>query len=132
MRVERSADVQPPKAIVNSAQLEKELCRMFANAVMFNPDPQRGFAAGFRFSGSGRKRKRRRLGDGNYDGEDEDEGEEESGEEDEGEDVDMLDDGEGDAGEGEDGGGSFVRDAREMFEDVERAVAAWRAVGEGE
>ncbi|KAF2446756.1 hypothetical protein P171DRAFT_383584, partial [Karstenula rhodostoma CBS 690.94] len=27
----------PPKAIVNSAQLEKELMRMFVNAVMFNP-----------------------------------------------------------------------------------------------
>jgi hypothetical protein len=29
-------DVVPPKAIVNSAQLEKELMRMFVNAVMFN------------------------------------------------------------------------------------------------
>jgi hypothetical protein len=32
-----SEDVIPPKAIVNSAQLENELMRMFANAVMFNP-----------------------------------------------------------------------------------------------
>jgi len=32
-----SKDLVPPKAIVNSAQLEKELMRMFANAVMFNP-----------------------------------------------------------------------------------------------
>lgn len=31
-----SAEVVPPKAIVNSAQLEKELMRMFVNAVMFN------------------------------------------------------------------------------------------------
>lgn len=31
-----TADVMPPKAIVNSAQLEKELMRMFVNAVMFN------------------------------------------------------------------------------------------------
>jgi hypothetical protein len=31
-----SADVVPPKAIVNSGQLEKELMRMFVNAVMFN------------------------------------------------------------------------------------------------
>lgn len=31
-----SSDVTPPKAIVNSAQLEKELMRMFVNAVMFN------------------------------------------------------------------------------------------------
>lgn len=29
-------DFQPPKAIVNSDQLEQELMRMFANAVMFN------------------------------------------------------------------------------------------------
>lgn len=32
-----SEDVIPPKAIVNSAQLENEIMRMFANAVMFNP-----------------------------------------------------------------------------------------------
>ncbi|KOC13155.1 hypothetical protein AFLA70_16g005421 [Aspergillus flavus AF70] len=33
--------------IVNSAQLEKELIRMFTNAVMFNPLPQRGFGPAF-------------------------------------------------------------------------------------
>ncbi|KAL5340761.1 hypothetical protein BJX70DRAFT_360317 [Aspergillus crustosus] len=43
----RTEEVIPPKAIVNSAQLEKELIRMFANAVMFNPVPQRGFGPGF-------------------------------------------------------------------------------------
>lgn len=32
-----SEDLAPPKAIVNSGQLEKEVMRMFANAVMFNP-----------------------------------------------------------------------------------------------
>ena len=32
-----TADNVPPKAIVNAAQLEKELMRMFVNAVMFNP-----------------------------------------------------------------------------------------------
>jgi hypothetical protein len=32
-----SVDLVPPRAIVNSAQLERELMRMFANAVMFNP-----------------------------------------------------------------------------------------------
>ncbi|KAF2263201.1 hypothetical protein CC78DRAFT_534204 [Lojkania enalia] len=31
-----TTDVIPPKAIVNSAQLERELMRMFVNAVMFN------------------------------------------------------------------------------------------------
>ncbi|KAI6786393.1 hypothetical protein KC335_g19395, partial [Hortaea werneckii] len=35
--LERSIDLLPPKAIVNAAQLEKEVYRMFANAVMFNP-----------------------------------------------------------------------------------------------
>jgi hypothetical protein len=32
-----SEDLIPPKAIVNPSQLEKEVMRMFANAVMFNP-----------------------------------------------------------------------------------------------
>ena len=32
-----SEDLIPPRGIVNSTQLEKELMRMFANAVMFNP-----------------------------------------------------------------------------------------------
>jgi hypothetical protein len=32
-----SEDLVPPKSIVNSGQLEKEVMRMFANAVMFNP-----------------------------------------------------------------------------------------------
>lgn len=30
-------DYSPPKSIVNASQLEKELMRMFVNAVMFNP-----------------------------------------------------------------------------------------------
>jgi hypothetical protein len=37
VELERSADLMPPKAIVNGAQLEKELLHMLANAVMFNP-----------------------------------------------------------------------------------------------
>jgi len=37
IEVERSVDILPPKGIVNAAQLEKEVMRMFANAVMFNP-----------------------------------------------------------------------------------------------
>jgi hypothetical protein len=32
-----SEDLIPPRGIVNSAQLEKEVMRMFSNAVMFNP-----------------------------------------------------------------------------------------------
>ncbi|EME48619.1 hypothetical protein DOTSEDRAFT_67604 [Dothistroma septosporum NZE10] len=37
IELERTVDLIPPKAIVNGAQLEKELMRMFANAYMFNP-----------------------------------------------------------------------------------------------
>jgi hypothetical protein len=37
VELERSADLMPPKAIVNGAQLEREVLHMLANAVMFNP-----------------------------------------------------------------------------------------------
>ncbi|KAF9878893.1 hypothetical protein CkaCkLH20_03793 [Colletotrichum karsti] len=37
-----SDDLVPPKSIINSAQLERELFHMFANAVMYNPNPSRG------------------------------------------------------------------------------------------
>ncbi|KHN98300.1 Bromodomain protein [Metarhizium album ARSEF 1941] len=37
-----SEDLVPPKGIVNSAQLERELVHMFCNAIMYNPDPDRG------------------------------------------------------------------------------------------
>ncbi|KAL1954397.1 hypothetical protein VTO42DRAFT_1212 [Malbranchea cinnamomea] len=43
----KTADIVPPKAIVNSSQLEKELIRMFANAVMFNPTPDQTFGPSF-------------------------------------------------------------------------------------
>ncbi|CAG8984179.1 hypothetical protein HYALB_00008181 [Hymenoscyphus albidus] len=38
-----SEELVPPKGIINNAQLEKELMRMFANAIMYNPDPDAGF-----------------------------------------------------------------------------------------
>ena len=37
-----SADLVPPRGIINSSQLECELVHMFANAVMYNPDSHRG------------------------------------------------------------------------------------------
>lgn len=37
VELDRTIDLIPPKAIVNGAQLEREIMRMFANAVMFNP-----------------------------------------------------------------------------------------------
>jgi hypothetical protein len=40
-----SEDLVPPKGIVNYEQLDKELNRMFANAIMFNADPERGLGA---------------------------------------------------------------------------------------
>ncbi|KAL9611277.1 MAG: hypothetical protein Q9167_004074 [Letrouitia subvulpina] len=75
--VPKTPDVMPPKGIVNGGQLEKEICRVFADAVMFNREVS---AAG---KGRGTKKA----------------GEEVRG---------------------------VVGDAREMFEDVERMVKAWR------
>jgi hypothetical protein len=40
-----SEDLIPPRGIINYAQLEKELMRMFSNAIMFNADPDRGLGA---------------------------------------------------------------------------------------
>ncbi|KAK5997971.1 hypothetical protein PT974_00339 [Cladobotryum mycophilum] len=37
-----SDDLVPPKGIINSAHLERELVHMFCNAIMYNPDPDRG------------------------------------------------------------------------------------------
>ena len=37
VELERSTELMPPKAIVNAAQLEREVMRMFANAILFNP-----------------------------------------------------------------------------------------------
>lgn len=42
-----SEDLIPPKGIVNNAQLEKELMRIFSNAIMFNHDPHRSFGKAF-------------------------------------------------------------------------------------
>ncbi|KAF7594064.1 hypothetical protein BBP40_010201 [Aspergillus hancockii] len=56
LMLQKTEDVIPPKGIVNSAQLEKELIRMFANAVMFNPVPQRGFGPGFPMTSDGGSR----------------------------------------------------------------------------
>lgn len=47
-----SEDLVPPRAIINSAQLERELVHMFANAIMYNLDPNRGPGPAF-MKGSG-------------------------------------------------------------------------------
>ncbi|KAI9820792.1 MAG: hypothetical protein M1827_005163 [Pycnora praestabilis] len=90
-----SSDVVPPKGIINSAQLEKELMRMFANAVMFNPDPDRGVGPAFE------ERDREVQGD---------KGDEPLG-----------------PANNEEEEGGVIKDTREMFENVEKSVAHWRA-----
>ncbi|ORY64348.1 uncharacterized protein BCR38DRAFT_212498 [Pseudomassariella vexata] len=42
-----STDLVPPKGIINIAQLERELVHMFANAVMYAADPERGVGPAF-------------------------------------------------------------------------------------
>ncbi|KAL1892697.1 hypothetical protein Cpir12675_004429 [Ceratocystis pirilliformis] len=52
-----SEDLVPPRGIINSEQLERSLVHMFCNAVMYNPDPDRGpgpaFLAGANHGGNG-------------------------------------------------------------------------------
>lgn len=42
-----SRDLVPPRGIINIAQLERELVHMFANAIMYAPDPARGLGPTF-------------------------------------------------------------------------------------
>ena len=99
--IPESPDVIPPKGIVNSGQLEKELMRMFANAVMFNPDlpTKRGFGPAFRT-------RQRTAEPGTTFDEDREETEE-------------VIKGKQDV--------SVVKDTREMFETVEKSVSDWRS-----
>ena len=99
--IPETPDVIPPKGIVNSAQLEKELMRMFANAIMFNPDLPSNRGVGFA------SRTWRRIREGVS------------------EDV-VDDDEEEEAVKGKQDV-SVVKDTRDMFEAVERNVREWRA-----
>ncbi|KAL8666458.1 MAG: hypothetical protein Q9202_001481 [Teloschistes flavicans] len=99
----KTDDIVPPKGIVNSVQLEKEVMRMFANAVMFNPDPHRSLV-GPAYSTRAKTKERHIPPHLTDQEEDEDE-------------ADVVRE--------EDGG--VVKDAREMFEDVDRVVGEWRA-----
>ncbi|KAK4238834.1 hypothetical protein C8A03DRAFT_14745, partial [Achaetomium macrosporum] len=38
----RTEELVPPRSIINSSQLDRELAHMFANAIMYNPDPHHG------------------------------------------------------------------------------------------
>lgn len=71
--MDKTPDIVPPKGIVNSAQLEKEVCRIFANAVMFNPDPKHGLGPAFR-TRSKRLAKGEQLHDNEDDAVEEDDG----------------------------------------------------------
>ena len=63
LMLQKTEDFVPPKGVVNSAQLEKELIRMFANAIMFNPIPQRGFGPAFPMSSDRGSRESTQVGD---------------------------------------------------------------------
>jgi hypothetical protein len=101
-----SEDLVPPKAIVNSAQLEMELVRIFANAVMFNPLPssERGFGRSLRLRRNGGDVALRHHDD------DDDEG------------VESPDSDESGSSEA----GGIISDTREMFEDVMAMLGKWR------
>ena len=49
-----SEDLVPPKGIINYSQFEKELMRMFANAIMFSADPNRALSR--RLQGMGKEK----------------------------------------------------------------------------
>lgn len=42
-----SEDLTPPKGIINSGQLEREVMHMLSNAIMYNPDPDKGVSREF-------------------------------------------------------------------------------------
>ena len=42
VRLPISEELVPPKGIINSSQLDRELAHMFSNAIMYNPDPYHG------------------------------------------------------------------------------------------
>ncbi|KAJ5172853.1 hypothetical protein N7492_005446 [Penicillium capsulatum] len=64
----KSEDLMPPKGIVNSAQLEKEFIRMFANAIMFNPVPERGLGPAFTLINERGSRESTQSGEGDDEG----------------------------------------------------------------
>ena len=121
--VKKTEDLMPPKGIVNSGQLEMELCRMFANAVMFNPLPtaERGVGRSLRLRKNGGDIKQ------TIKHEREDEDEDEDGDEAEATEGEGSETSTSETESGSEGGG-IIADAREMFEDVSKSVARWREV----
>lgn len=104
--IPETPDVVPPKGIVNSAQLEKELMRMFANAIMYNPDLPTNWGIGPAF----RSWLAPTANGANVCWMDEvTDGEE---------DAEVVEKGKEDV--------SVVKDTREMYEAVEPRVSEWR------
>ncbi|EXJ77282.1 hypothetical protein A1O3_10440 [Capronia epimyces CBS 606.96] len=99
--VKASEDLVPPRGIVNPSQLEMELVRMFANAIMFNPLPSsdRGFGRSLRL--------RKDQPDKHSDGDTSD------------------DSASSEQGTRPDEGG-IISDTREMFEGVLAQIRKWR------
>ncbi|MCJ1350079.1 MAG: hypothetical protein MMC33_000060 [Icmadophila ericetorum] len=128
--LEVNKDVIPPKGIVNSEQLEKEICRIFSNAVMFNPDSKRGVGPAFHTRAKAKVlaekkamakvarmlRRSATVGTHDSDAED-DEDEEDKDDEDE----------DGGASQEEEEEAGLVHDTREMFEAVEQSLTNWRS-----
>ncbi|KAL9126704.1 MAG: hypothetical protein Q9217_004284 [Psora testacea] len=111
--VPESEDLIPPKGIVNAGQLEKELMRMFANAVMFNPDvaENRGIGPAFRT--------RQRLREGKSHADETADGTSQTG----GGDGPRFEIGVAAPVEG-----AVVKDTREVARDAQETFARWRAV----
>ena len=106
--IPETEEVVPPKGIVNSAQLEKELLRIFANAVMFNPElaENRGLGPAFRT----RAKTLEEHESGSHEDEDAEAARFEIG-------VARPVD------------GAVVKDTRKMCADVEEAFDEWRGIG---
>lgn len=125
--VSKTEDLTPPKGIVNSAQLEMEFMRVFANAVMFNPLPpsERGVPPELKKQKDSTNHRLRSCKSRSKE----------------------SDDAGGGGGNGEDDGavaevvekkgyaveeeGGIIHDTREMFASVEKAVLQWRSVEQG-
>ena len=101
--IPETPEVVPPLGIVNSTQLEKELMRIFANAIMFNPEvpSKRDVGPAFR---TRQRTLERRVAD------------EEEEAPSEGEVINGKQD------------VSVVKDTREIFKAVEEKLAGWKSV----
>lgn len=124
--VRTTEELIPPKGIANSAQLEMELVRMFANAVMFNPLPtsERGFGRSLRLRKHGgelpqygARQAKAKEPEGDASADTQGRGESESA-------TTATSTSESDSAGSDEGG--IIADAREMFADVEKLVARWR------